>query len=191
LHVLSLPPAFVLSQDQTLKLKNLISTVVTTQIDRVHLTPTDVEAVYSPKHRTGRCLFMIVKNDPQGHRRLRFSFFLHLSKSKSRPHRTEKRNPTTPPASQRQSPEASSPAPHAVAAVDEAISNRTRRSGQHSFRRFSEFFECSSAPRATGTENPFSEEEFLLSYTDRTSLSSSMNSRMLRQRSPQNPRMTS
>ena len=40
MHVLSLPPAFVLSQDQTLKLKNLISTIVTTQIDRVHPSPT-------------------------------------------------------------------------------------------------------------------------------------------------------
>jgi hypothetical protein len=34
LHVLSLPPAFVLSQDQTLKLKSSISTV-STRIDRV------------------------------------------------------------------------------------------------------------------------------------------------------------
>jgi hypothetical protein len=54
-------------------------------------------AVYSPKHRSGRCLLMTVHKDrprfkepPQGHRRLRFSFFLHLSKSRCLTPETQK-----------------------------------------------------------------------------------------------------
>jgi hypothetical protein len=63
LHVLSLPPAFVLSQDQTLKFKEFNLDCVTTQIDRVHTA-----SAFPPtggthqKHRSGRCL----SSDPKG-----------------------------------------------------------------------------------------------------------------------------
>jgi len=76
--------------------ENSISTVVTTQIDRVHLTPAETEAVYSPKHRTGRCLVLQrSENRPQGHRRLRFFFLLHLSKSTPAPPGADNEDPRT------------------------------------------------------------------------------------------------
>jgi hypothetical protein len=57
LHVLSLPPAFVLSQDQTLKFKEFNLDCVTTQIDRAPLTPAfPPERCTHQKHRSGRCL---------------------------------------------------------------------------------------------------------------------------------------
>ena len=39
LHVLGLPPAFVLSQDQTLKLNEISSRLVTTQFDESQTLP--------------------------------------------------------------------------------------------------------------------------------------------------------
>jgi hypothetical protein len=57
LHVLSLPPAFVLSQDQTLKFKEFNLDCLTTQIDRAPLTPAfPPERCTHQKHRSGRCL---------------------------------------------------------------------------------------------------------------------------------------
>ena len=51
LHVLSLPPAFVLSQDQTLKLKDLISTKSLRKIDRAPLK-TSVSAGHGELFKT-------------------------------------------------------------------------------------------------------------------------------------------
>jgi hypothetical protein len=86
LHVLSLPPAFVLSQDQTLKLKDLISTKSLRKLTEYLPSLGFPKAVYSPKHRQ-RSMYLtaIVSNRPQGHRRLRFSFSSSLVKEPSSP----------------------------------------------------------------------------------------------------------
>ena len=83
LHVLSLPPAFVLSQDQTLKLKDLISTISLRKLTETYSltsvsTKRDVAHQNVDRSMSSRSVH---KTDPQGHRRPRFSFFLHLSKS--------------------------------------------------------------------------------------------------------------
>ena len=65
-------------------------------------------AVYSPKHRLGRCILTTtLSGSPQGHRRLRFSFFLHLSKSRSRLEETRRRTSSPHPHHQCRDPEAS------------------------------------------------------------------------------------
>ena len=96
MHVLSLPPAFVLSQDQTLKLKSSISTKSLRKLTEFLPPRVSPEKRYSPKHRQSRCLVLdrpegqsAIMRSPQGHRRPRFSFFLHLSKSRSRQRRRQ------------------------------------------------------------------------------------------------------
>jgi hypothetical protein len=84
LHVLSLPPAFVLSQDQTLKFKEFNLDCVTTQIDRAPLTPAfPPERCTHQKHRSGRCLLSKVakatRKDTAAYASLSR---LHLSKSR-------------------------------------------------------------------------------------------------------------
>jgi hypothetical protein len=81
LHVLSLPPAFVLSQDQTLKLKDLISTKSLRKLTECHPLQVSPERWYSPKHRLGRCRLdnpKIVRKDTAAYASLSR---LHLSKS--------------------------------------------------------------------------------------------------------------
>ena len=86
MHVLSLPPAFALSQDQTLKLE-VIQSARSSRIDGAHniataFPPHDCEL---PKRKTAEVSSTQpnpkVRPDPQGLRRPRFSFHIHLSKS--------------------------------------------------------------------------------------------------------------
>jgi hypothetical protein len=101
LHVLSLPPAFVLSQDQTLKFKEFNLDCVTTQIDRAPLTPAfPPERCTHQKHRSGRCLLSKVakatRKDTAAYASLSR---LHLSKSTApQPRRqTDRHNPPAKP----------------------------------------------------------------------------------------------
>jgi hypothetical protein len=93
LHVLSLPPAFALSQDQTLKLKSEIIWLITRYalgrseeqpIDGVHIGSNperpepscELETRFKPIHSTPtKTPSRASLRDPQGHGRPRFSFF--------------------------------------------------------------------------------------------------------------------
>ena len=86
LHVLGLPPAFVLSQDQTLKLNEIFDRLWSLRIiDRVPSTLIIPSTLLSTeqlasliKRSTAEVSFRSpgYPDKPQGHRRLRFSFFL-------------------------------------------------------------------------------------------------------------------
>ena len=91
MHVLSLPPAFVLSQDQTLKLKEFDLDFHSTQIDRVLPGFAFPQTRwYSPKHRLGRYrLGPLSRATPQGHRRPRFSLSYSLVKEQHRQMRSD------------------------------------------------------------------------------------------------------
>ena len=126
----------------------------------------------------------------QGHRRLRFSFLLHLSKSSipSRRDKTETPFHSHPLCSARIA-RASSPAPQSKAAVDEVMSNRSGRSGQHSFQKISDFLSVHLRPQRTDKAKPFSEDAFSSELYLSRGRCPSTNIWMLRQRSRQVPQI--
>ena len=85
LHVLGLPPAFALSQDQTLKFNLELVRLVTHVIDGASTPTTEMVDVslrnVSPPMSLPQPEPRKVPEAAQGHRRLRFSFSLQLSKS--------------------------------------------------------------------------------------------------------------
>ena len=106
LHVLGLPPAFVLSQDQTLKLNEIFDRLWSLRIiDRVPST-----LIIQPISRPARQLASLIKRStaevsfrsssyldkPQGHRRLRFSFFLFTCQTTDDSHIVESSKPNRP-----------------------------------------------------------------------------------------------
>ena len=98
LHVLGLPPAFVLSQDQTLKLKVSILVGLEVTPRNLCVTGTFTQSASIPVARTGCAVVMAetqrspesrrpaghlrARTDPPGLRRLRFSFFNPLVKER-------------------------------------------------------------------------------------------------------------
>ena len=85
LHVLGLPPAFALSQDQTLKFNLELVRLVTHVIDGASTPTTEMVDVslrnVSPPMSLPQPEPRKAPEAAQGHRRLRFSFSLQLSKS--------------------------------------------------------------------------------------------------------------
>ena len=75
LHVLGLPPAFALSQDQTLKLKSSISTKSQNVLDRVLTIARRFHPACELSKRKDQSMSLssCTSCSPQGHRRLRFS----------------------------------------------------------------------------------------------------------------------
>ena len=83
LHVLSLPPAFVLSQDQTLKFKEFnLDCHIYAKIDGGSKTKPAFPPPGEPHHTQiwSMSLKTAPKDRPQGHRRLRFSLSSSLVK---------------------------------------------------------------------------------------------------------------
>jgi hypothetical protein len=86
LHVLGLPPAFVLSQDQTLTFKEFNLDKLTAELTELTCRPAFPPARCSLKKNAASPISLSSHphqgNSPQGHRRPRFSFSsLNLSKS--------------------------------------------------------------------------------------------------------------
>jgi hypothetical protein len=106
LHVLSLPPAFVLSQDQTLKFEELCSSGVATgwsmRIDESQASFDNYVEAWLHKTHDFSVLICPCLHGPPGRRRLRFSFF-HLQCQRARkptgPPRRHSRQNTTGPSS--------------------------------------------------------------------------------------------
>ena len=103
--------------------------------------------MYSPKHRLGRCILTTALNERSARTPPPTLLFLSsLVKEQISSRRDKKKNLEHPVRLPRQSPEASSPAPQAVAAVDEDVLREPGfRVNTHS-EDFLNFFECSSAP---------------------------------------------
>jgi hypothetical protein len=118
LHVLSLPPAFVLSQDQTLKLKNLISTKSLRKLTEYLLTVGFPTAVYSPKRKIGRYSLDRPKGQSARTPPPTLLFLSSLVKEQIPSTPDKNRNPRYPPAFQQENPGPLTAAT-AVAAVDE------------------------------------------------------------------------
>jgi hypothetical protein len=142
--VLSLPPAFVLSQDQTLKLKDLISTKSLRKLTEYLPSLGFPKAVYSPKHRqrSMSSFTAIVSNRPQGHRRLRFSFSSSLVKEPSSPTGDEEEPQTARPSlGTVRSLKRSGQTPPQWPAVDEPYLSHTRTHVNTKIKEIRFFFE--------------------------------------------------
>ena len=96
LHVLGLPPAFALSQDQTLKLKSSISTKSQNVLDRVLTIARRFHPACELSKRKDQSMSLssCTSCSPQGHRRLRFSLSVSTCQR-------AKDNNATPPAQSR------------------------------------------------------------------------------------------